>query len=297
MNKMIRLLAILETQSIPTPIRYYTVKITPEIAKDLIEYRDFNRTLKKSNITYIKDCMSKNDWKLNGEPIVFDESGFLVNGNHRLEVSAEYGYTFESTVIVGIKKEDAAIYDMQAKRRVSDALQFTYSSNDKMYSANATSLYNFLLSVEKCVVKRKPITGIRAAAAPLNEYMRFIAEYNDAILFTLPYLNGASRTKGLGRVAVWAAVFTAFVSGYNKETLEKWCDVFTNGIVQRECDIPVIKFRDYVMGLKGKGGSQETTMAVFSRAQYSLAQYETGNSKAMNKECSVAYYDLKRTIN
>lgn len=293
-NDMRKLLAILAISEIPTSLQYFTCRITPEIARILREYRGFNRKLKAGNLKAIKESMKKVDWKLNGEPIVFDEYGNIVNGNHRIEVAAECGLTFDTTVIVGVKEKDAEIYDMQAKRSVSDTLQFAYKSNDRIYGTNATALYNICFAIKDSVKKGEEIKSFRPEQRALSEYMVFIEEYYDAIIFTLDKMLSVKSKMGLSRAAIWAAVLTAYVSGYDKHKLEKWAEIIRTGLTNESKDFPVSRFRDYILTLKGKGGASETMSDLYSRAQYSLAQYEIGNEKAKNKKCSVAFYSFEK---
>lgn len=89
-------------------------EITPDTAMQiLVESRNFstNRNVTPSYVKrYAKD-MAADTWKLNGQPIIICEEGYLMDGQHRLEACIQSGHSFRTLVVLasefGITREEA----------------------------------------------------------------------------------------------------------------------------------------------------------------------------------------------
>lgn len=77
-------------------------RITPEDARILLEDpADKNRPLKRSVALKYARRMKANLWKLTGEPIILNEQGALLDGQHRLHGCIQSGVPFETVVLFG----------------------------------------------------------------------------------------------------------------------------------------------------------------------------------------------------
>lgn len=66
--------------------------ITPEMAKKYLQNMKTNRNISFARVNAYARDMERGAWQENGESIVFNKSGQLVNGQHRLAaiVKAEF---------------------------------------------------------------------------------------------------------------------------------------------------------------------------------------------------------------
>ena len=91
-------------------------RITPNMALEYLKKNVNNyRKLSRQKVLMYSDEMKAGRWQLNGEPIVFDEEGFLKDGQHRLAAIAKSGVPIEIAVIRGVDK-DVNVYDIGAVR-------------------------------------------------------------------------------------------------------------------------------------------------------------------------------------
>jgi hypothetical protein len=82
-----------------------------------------NRKLRKSIVARYAADMASSRWVLNGESIVFDAKGLLIDGQHRLAACIEAGAPFESVVVRGVPQGVAfQTIDGGFGRTVADAL-------------------------------------------------------------------------------------------------------------------------------------------------------------------------------
>ena len=117
-------------------------KITPEMATAYMK-KNTNNPRGKSSLSrrivkqYAED-MSAGLWQLNGEAIMFDEDGYLKNGQHRLAAIILSGKTVEMCVIRGVAN-DANIFDIGWKRTITQMVNNGVESNFECNSAIASA--------------------------------------------------------------------------------------------------------------------------------------------------------------
>ena len=94
--------------------------ITPEVAREYMKHNTDN--IRKLNRNVMKDYATdilRGKWQLNGETIVFSESGVLKNGQHRLGGVILANRPIECVVVRGVS-DDVNVYDMNRRRTNTD---------------------------------------------------------------------------------------------------------------------------------------------------------------------------------
>ena len=80
-------------------------EITPELAAAWVEKNlKNNRPLSPSRADKLAADITNGDWILNGQAIIFDEDGALVNGQHRLEACIRSGKPITSVAVRGVDR-------------------------------------------------------------------------------------------------------------------------------------------------------------------------------------------------
>lgn len=94
--------------------------ITPEIAKEYLKHNSRNprKRMDPGTIKRYADDIREGLWTLNGETIVFDEDGFLKNGQHRLCGVISAGKPIKTLVVRGIDS-DITNFDGQLRRTIT----------------------------------------------------------------------------------------------------------------------------------------------------------------------------------
>ena len=91
-------------------------KINPTTAEKYLKRNVNNyRTMSRAKVNLYAAEMKAGKWQLNGEGIMFDETGRLLNGQHRLAAILVSGETVEMTVIRGVS-DSVTIYDSGSNR-------------------------------------------------------------------------------------------------------------------------------------------------------------------------------------
>lgn len=96
--------------------------ITPELAADFLKFNTNNRPLNSFTVEFYAQEMTKNQWKVNGSPIVFSDGNTLLDGQHRLAACVKAGVPFTTTVVKGVDPEVFDTIDVGRQRTPGDLL-------------------------------------------------------------------------------------------------------------------------------------------------------------------------------
>lgn len=118
------------------------VVITPEVAaKWLAKIGKKQRTKKSTHLQSIVVDILGGRWKLNGETIIFDRAGRLIDGQHRLTAVVQTGTPVVTIVIRGVDPDAYPSIDIVAKRTGADSLR-----SDGVENSNAVAAACVLLN-------------------------------------------------------------------------------------------------------------------------------------------------------
>jgi len=111
------------------------VCITPEVARNYLNYNTKNRTKSPRNIKFLVDQMKNNLFLENGESIVFDIFNNLTDGQHRLEAIIKSGKSYYIPVVRGVSFNSMATYDTGKNRSAADVLALNGFKNTNVLSS------------------------------------------------------------------------------------------------------------------------------------------------------------------
>lgn len=119
--------------------------ITPDMAAQWLERSQFaNRRLRTSHVKSLAQDIRDGRWQLNGETIVFDRHGNLLNGQHRLWAIIEANRAAPSIIVRNVDQSAFATIDSGLKRSGGDVLQASGLKN-AVHLAAAVRLIHFVL--------------------------------------------------------------------------------------------------------------------------------------------------------
>lgn len=88
-------------------MNFQVMTVTPQAASKWLESNGKNRKISSVHVSKIVASIKKNEWVLNGEPILFDEAGRLIDGQHRLTAVVQANQPIQSAVITGVTDPNA----------------------------------------------------------------------------------------------------------------------------------------------------------------------------------------------
>lgn len=139
------------------------VTVTPELARKILEQHPSNRSISNANLGRIREAMSAGEWELNGEAIKIDRDGNLIDGQHRLFVSAEYDLTFQTLVVYGLPSETQQTMDTGKSRTPADVLSIAgYPSANNLASITTAIIRSERWGVKSAVSRGNAFYAITA---------------------------------------------------------------------------------------------------------------------------------------
>jgi len=98
------------------------VYVTPEVAKNLLRYNTKNRNTAENNKKFLTKEMKNGRFIENGESIVFDKNGVLLDGQHRLLSIITSGNSYFIPIVRGVEPNAMATFDTGKNRTAADIL-------------------------------------------------------------------------------------------------------------------------------------------------------------------------------
>lgn len=99
-----------------------TETITPEIAAEYLKHNTNNRNIRTSHVEYLSNAIKRGEWVLSHQGIAFDESGILVDGQHRLHAIIKSGIPVQVLVSRNVSDNVFKVTDKQVTRTYGDIL-------------------------------------------------------------------------------------------------------------------------------------------------------------------------------
>lgn len=119
--------------------------VNPAMAREWLKQvnPNFNRKLRADVVARYAHDMRTGRWQKNGESIVFDENGRLIDGQHRLNALIEADVVLELVVVRGVQPEAFATIDSSPGRSPGDVLSIKGESRPSLLSTTLSCLWRY----------------------------------------------------------------------------------------------------------------------------------------------------------
>lgn len=243
--------------------RYYKeVFVTPQMAIKFILGKGRNRHPDRDRVREMANIMLAALWYINpASPLMFDTSGRLVNGQHRMwalllawrELGEPEGYGFRFLVAYNVTKQDIAVADAGpgGKRTVKDTLMIVGGVDHKTAIRLSSFTTGLVILEGRPYTKNHTHDGIQA--------MR--RRYKNGITWGLEKF---PNTKGLNQSSIASALVFAYNTAPVK--VDEFADMIINGHGLK-ADDPAMAFRRWYerksgqRDFTGRNSKERTEMA------------------------------------
>lgn len=154
--------------------------ITPEVAKCYLEHNKDNRLLNKGHVAFLAKMMQEGTWQVNGEAIVFDKNGRLVNGQHRLSACVYANIPFETMVIRGVEEETFFTFDTGKTRSGGDVFKIQGILNSKKVSSCINKYLTMCASPDRSLFNSGGSEDSRSFSTNKASNTDLLEEYNSS---------------------------------------------------------------------------------------------------------------------
>ncbi|MGI5121467.1 hypothetical protein ACQEU5_18325 [Marinactinospora thermotolerans] len=167
------------------------VSVTPEIAKKWLERNQNNRPLSRTTVEQLVKQIKRGEWQLTHQGIAFDESGRLLDGQHRLHAIIKAGATVEMMVFQGAPSSSFTVLDTGRKRTGKDVLSLSGEANTAHLASALRGLYLYQTNPDSAwsgshsIVSNEQLVEILEANPGMREALLKAAAINRAIRMTI----------------------------------------------------------------------------------------------------------------
>lgn len=127
------------------------------------------RNVSPSHVLHLSQQMKSGQWMMNGEPIIMDEEGGILDGQHRLLSIIQSGETIEMMVVRGISKSAFATIDRGKTRSNGNIFAIAGIKNYNQVAACVLGVWNYRRAL-KVEIKRDGHPSTFGGS--LNTYLR-----------------------------------------------------------------------------------------------------------------------------
>lgn len=210
--------------------------MTKDLVDDLLILNTRNRNLQPNAVAFYRRAIEAGHWVVTGEGISVSASGFLINGQHRLEALRAAGYPpLTMLLVLGLPDEALGAVDTGKNRSARDYLQLMFNAKVSNFVA---ALLRTSMSAAKSFAPGKFLP---------QEYAEKLEELG-------PSIEELLEIEGLGKLpaAVVAALMDAHHKGYRDDTLAFAKALASGEMLER--DNPALVLRNWIANNKGPGG-------------------------------------------
>lgn len=230
---------------------------TREIVDDLLSMNTRNRNLRPNTVKMYQRALMSGEWVPTNQGVGVSASGFLIDGQHRLEALRACNYPPVLMLIVtGLPDAAMAAVDGGANRRPQDYLHFLFNTRvSNQVSAILRTSMLASVSFSSMTQKFSP-----------NEYAARFDDLKESISAILE-IDGASQFPA----AVLAALVDAHHKGLHYETMAFARAVFTGEMLER--NNPALVLRSWVSSKRGHGGGVELVIDRYRKTTKALQSW------------------------
>lgn len=233
-------------------------KISPILAQAYLDKNCINRnpSIKRVN-TYARD-MENGNWKLNGETIIFDEDGKLINGQHRLMAVIQANVPVDFLVVRGVQR-DATLQDRGRNRSAIDAMLMNGFDRDL---ANNTTVA--LVRLHFAFASNKNVKNMQLSDSEIEQ---FLLEHEYIIRRVFEYTHKKRRNVDLFNICsgvICLPCIYAISNGESFEDVFSFIDILKTGVPTSLNQSAAIVCRNDIISnaISTKGGAQDRMRTV-----------------------------------
>jgi hypothetical protein len=254
------------------------MKVSPHMAEEWLNANTINRKLRPGVVEKYTRDMKAGKWTRNPQPIIFYNTTDLADGQHRLWAVIESGKTIEFLVVHGIEREVGLNIDTGLGRDLVDNARIS------QYEGYITKQ-----SIGTAVMMHH---GRRLAEKTLSnaERLALVERYSDHLSFADRVM---TNKKGIGQMAVRAAVARAHMYEGDNARLVEFCTIIGTGIPNDAvADRAALALRNYLLDISAdrKLDPRDTFLKAMNAISYFMKRKPLTAIKVLKDEA----YPLKK---
>jgi hypothetical protein len=167
----------------------FEILVDPNLADKWLKLNTENRPLSASHIRQLSKRMANDEWHLNGQAIIFSNTGNLLDGQHRLEAVKLYGDVVLFDVRFGINASSFHTLDDGKKRTAADVFAIEKIPN---YTNTASSI-RLIFSLQRMYSSSQMSTELRPSNQEVLKWFYDHPEISDYVLLGMQWYDISGR--------------------------------------------------------------------------------------------------------
>lgn len=262
---------------------YDHVPVTPEVAATWLRLNRSNRPLRKQTIERLAKMMTRGEFKADHpDHVMFDEQGWLINGQHRLHAIVRSQTTQEMRVLRHVPREMAHVIDIGIRRTIEDSVWI--ANGEKVDRLGLKLLTRFAGGGWVQTSGSLPYTR--------EELIAIYDKYHEALTKVANLF--LEKKQGSARAAIRAAVARAWVARTSdRKRIGEFIDTLCTGHYQdADEDSAGLILRDHILMNHGKqtGGNRERFL--YQRVSYCLGKFLVREKVAKVREATGEQFQI-----
>ena len=257
--------------------------ITPDMARQYLMFNTENyRSLNKDRIVSYANDMKNGKWQFNGEGIKFDESGKLIDGQHRLHAIVRSGVPVQMLVIRGVEN-GINIYDVGSARSMGQIAKAR---------GIVPGWYSAVMACAGWVVNNGETNHQYSGKATIIAYAE---EHAEEITKAVRYCTMGASSCICKRSPIVSATYCLIRNGVSQSEIGDFFRIANTGLPQGHYEpTPALIYRNMVQELNSH--SPEEKKLLFSSAVQAIRDFMAGKQRAMRYKFSVDAYELLHKV-
>lgn len=255
-------------------MKFKALMVPPCVAEEwLKKNHPRNRKPKERRIGLYAQDIVNHQWYLTHEAVGFDEDGFLIDGQNRLEAIIKAGEPAPLLVVFNAPKKSFLMANQGASRDVRDMAKIQKFSDDM------PTITRWIGCARTMLLGIKMVTIKRANPPTNQEVLAFLKAHQEAVGWALHIVPNSSATRGLARAPVHAVLARAFYqTGAKRIRTEAFATVLVSGLMENtKTDSAAIRLRNWLMdnigGRRRREGMQVEPQIIYAKTQTALKAF------------------------
>lgn len=234
--------------------------VTPQTAESWLAVNEANRPLRRSSVSRLADDMEAGLWiETNPQPLIFDPSGALIDGQHRLQALVKSGRSISFWVARNVPRPTQLVIDDHIRRQVHDFAKW------EMPGHNLTGKH---VAIARVMMDGLPGSrGVKASRSVLYQFMR---QHLPAIEFSLSLFS--RRIPNITTATTLAVIARASYSQAHL-LLRRFAEVMENGQMASPTESAAVSLGRWLLERRRSGSAE-----IYGKTERALLSFLKGEA-------------------
>lgn len=261
--------------------------ITPELAEEWCRQRAPNRKLRLSLVSTYAQDMTEGRWRETHQGIAFDESGRLIDGQHRLAAIIKSGVTVTMPVAWAVAENAMPDIDRHARRSIADCVSIS----------TGASVHFTVIAVCNAMKRGIVFGSSEGRGKPLSaeQALAWLTKHETAVRFACRLIGTGRKGRGLSRADLGAVLARAHYHAPESRIASFYEIVSHPNIAMESTEAgagSALLLNQFLLAAAGASGGAVKAQKTYAKASRALRAFLDGQRLAKLYEATEELFPL-----